>query len=368
MQKKILIVSMTVGSGHVRAGRALAEYANAYLPQILAEHLDAADIASPLARLFNQKMYEITIQNFPELWGRAYKAFDRSAAAKALQQLARLQAPFCKRLVRYIVSKQPDGIIFTYVGIAQLLAPVCRQRLKNAKLAMVVTDYHGHSLYNIPSIDQYFAADRFVKDDLAQAGVDRQKIEITGMPVSPLFYARRSAQGLKTKYGLPARQPAVLLMPNFLPRGEAEPMIAGLLNLKPKINLIVITSGNKELYYQINSSPLSGNANLTLINWTDAMDEFMSLADAIISKPGGMTVSECISLGKPLIIINPIPGQEERNAQFIERNHLGIVANSRQEIVEAVIRSLRARKRKQSFVQSLERNSCKSIFNYFLAR
>ena len=360
MKKKILIVSMTVGSGHVRAGRALAEYAHTYLPKILVEHLDAADIASPLARLFNQRMYEIAVQNFPELWGRAYKAFDRNTAAKALQQLAQLQAPFCKRLVRYIIAKQPAGIIFTYVGMAQLLAPMCRKRLKGAKLAMVVTDYHGHSLYNIPSIDQYFVADQFVKDGLAQAGVNRQKIEITGMPVNPLFYARHSVKDLKAKYGLSVRQPAVLLMPNFLPRDEVEPTIAGLINLKPRINLIIITSGNKELYYQINSSPLGSCDNLMLINWTDAMDEFMRIADAIISKPGGMTVSECISLGKPLIIINPIPGQEECNAQFIERNQLGIIANNRQEIIRAVARSLRARRHKQPFVQSLERNSCKS--------
>lgn len=366
MEKKILIVSMTVGSGHVRAGRALAEYADKYLPGIRAEHLNAADIASPLARLFNQKMYETVVTNFPELWGQAYKAFDHRATAQALRRISQLQAPFCRKLVRYIVSKRPDGIIFTYVGIAQLLSPIFRRRLEGVKIGMVVTDYHGHSLYNMPAVDRYFVADQYVKDDLVSAGVAGERIQVSGMPVSPLFYARRPAQELKTKYGLNSRQPVVLMMPNFLPREEVEPTIAELLDLKQKINLIVVSSGNKELYYQISSSVLSDNDNLTLINWTDAMDELMRVSDVVISKPGGMTVSECISLGKPLVIINPIPGQEEANARFMERSNLGIIAADRRGIMEAVQKLLRRRSRKNISEQSLENNSCKAIFDYFI--
>ena len=368
MGKKILIVSMTVGSGHVRAGRALAEYADKYLPDISVEHLNAADIASPLARLFNQKMYETMVSNFPELWGRAYEAFDHRVSAEALRHISQLQAPFCKKLVRYIVSKRPDGIIFTYVGIAQLLSPICHKRLDGVNIGMVVTDYHGHSLYNMPAIDRYFVADEYVKDELVSAGVAGERIQVSGMPVSPSFYAKRSVPELKTKYGLTNRQPVVLMMPNFLSRDEVEPTIAELLARKPLINLIVVASGNKELYYQISSSPLGDKSNLTLINWTDAMDEFMRLSDVVISKPGGMTVSECISLAKPLVIINPIPGQEERNARFMERNHLGIIARDRRQIIEGVFKSLRRRARKNSFGQSLERNSCKEIFDYFLGR
>lgn len=366
MKKKILIVSMTVGSGHVRAGRALAEYADKYLPGLSVEHLDAADIASPLARLFNRKMYEITIQNFPELWGQAYKAFDHRSSANALRQISQLQAPFCKKLVRYIVSRQPDAIIFTYVGVAQLLSSTCRKRLPGVKIGMVVTDYHGHSLYNMPVIDHYFVADQFVKDDLVAAGVAADRVLVSGMPVSPSFYAPLLVQELKTKYGLPARQNVVLMMPNFLHREEVEPTIGELLALKPKISLVVLASGNKELYYQISASPLSGCDNLTLIDWTDAMNEFMRLADVVVSKPGGMTVSECISLAKPLVIINPIPGQEEANARFMERNSFGIIAHNRAEIVDGVLKSLRGRKRSNSFGQSPERNSCKEIFDYFL--
>ena len=366
MQKKILIVSMTVGSGHVRAGRALVEYADKYLPEILVENLDAADIASPLARLFNRDIYETVISNFPELWGKAYEAFDHKPTARALRGISQLQAPFCKKLIRYIFSKRPDGIIFTYIGIAQLLAPICRRRLGPVAIGMVVTDYHGHSLYNMPAIDRYFVADQFVKDGLVSAGVAGERIKVTGMPVSPSFYARRSVKELKTKYGLPARQPVVLMMPNFMPSQEVEQTIYDLLDLKPKVSLVVVTSGNKELNYHIGASPLSNNENLTLINWTDAMDEFMGLANVIVSKPGGMTVSECISLGKPLVIIKPIPGQEEANARFVERNKLGVVAHGQKEIAAAVSKYLQRNKKINSAGQSLERNSCKEIFDYFI--
>jgi len=366
MAKKILIISMTVGSGHVRAGKALVDYADKYLPQVNVEHLDAADIASPLVRLVNQKFYEVASHNFPKLWGDVYKVFDHKMAAKILSQASHLQEPFCRKLIRYIISRQPDAVIFTYIGIAQLLAPLCRRRLNNIKIGIVVTDYHGHSFYNLPSADCWFVADSFIKNELAAAGVPAGCIRVSGMPVNPAFYAKRSVSELKIKYGIPLNRHVILMMPNFLPSDEIEPAITALLNLKPQVNLIIITSGNKELYYKISLSPLAENKNVTLINWTDAPDEFMRIADVVISKPGGMTISECISLGKPLVMINPIPGQEEANARFMEQNKQGVMAHTPKEIAQAAAEFLRKNQSQKYPIQSLEQNSCKTIFDYFL--
>lgn len=366
MTKKILIISMTVGSGHVRAGKALTDYADKYLPQLNVEHLDAADIASPLVRLVNQKFYEVAAHNFPKLWGDVYKIFDHKIAAQILAGASRLQEPFCRKLIRYIVSKQPDAVIFTYIGIAQLLAPSCRRRFNNIKIGIVVTDYHGHSFYNLPSADCWFVADSFIKNELVAAGVPADRIQASGIPVNPAFYTKRLVSELKIKYGIPLNRRVILMMPNFLPADEVEPAITALLNLKPQVSLIVITSGNKKLYYKINASSLAENKNLTLINWTDAPDEFMRIADVIISKPGGMTISECISLGKPLVIINPIPGQEEANARFMERNKYGVIARNPREIARAAAEFLRKNQNQKYSSQTLEQNSCKTIFDYFL--
>jgi len=191
-------------------------------------------------------------------------------------------------------------------------------------------------------------------------------IRVSGMPVNPAFYAKRSVSELKIKYGIPLNRHVILMMPNFLPSDEIEPAITALLNLKPQVNLIIITSGNKELYYKISLSPLAENKNVTLINWTDAPDEFMRIADVVISKPGGMTISECISLGKPLVMINPIPGQEEANARFMEQNKQGVMAHTPKEIAQAAAEFLRKNQSQKYPIQSLEQNSCKTIFDYFL--
>lgn len=364
MPKKILVISMTVGSGHVRAAEALAEYARVNLPDFSVEHLDAGTVASPVARLFNQKLYELSVEKFPKMWGRAYTTFDKKTAAFALGKASQLQVPFSRKLTRYLEAKRPSAVIFTYVGIAQMLAPVCKKAFPFMPQGIVVTDYHGHSFYSNPLLDYFFVADDFVKKGLVRAGVDPGKIAITGIPVNPQFYASRGAQPLKAKYGLDNGRPIVLLMPSSLAREDLDFAIGQLVGKTPRINLVVIASGNTELFESLQASEKFRQGTFTLIYWTEAMHEYMAMADAVISKPGGLTVSECVTLGKPMVIVNPIPGQEEYNAKYMVRHRLGIVAKRPTDIAAALATILRRAKRGATKITE-PKNSCKLIFDHF---
>lgn len=359
MKKKFLIISMKAGFGHLRAGEALADYAQSCLPDIIARHLDAGEIAPAPARLFNQKMYETMVREFPELWGRAYKAFDHRVPARALRHISRLQAPFCRKLIQEIVSYRPDAVIFTYVGIAQLLAPSCHRRLPGAKLAMVVTDYHGHSLYNIPAIDRFFVADDFVGKDLAAAGVDPSKIKITGIPVKKTFYADYNRQKIKRKLNLDNGAKNVLFVSRF-DKDFLLPALEKILALSERVNLIMVCGGNGTLYKKVKSC-VRGQ-NFKLLRWTNRLDQYMKAADAVVSKPGGLTISECLALGKKIVMIDPIPGQEERNAEFVVRRGYGRMANNAEEIAAAVGECLHV---SESGSDLARLNACDEIFKCF---
>jgi len=362
-KKKILILSMTAGSGHIRAAKALVEYAEANLPNVSAEHINISDIANPLIKLFNQDIFKLSVENWPKTWGKLYDASDNKPMASALSRAAKLQKPFNLKLAAYLKSKDPNGVIFTYSAPAQMLASTFRKYSPNIKLSLVVTDYHGHSFYNVPKIDKLFVPNQKVKDELLRAGVEEERISITGIPVNPRFYLKQDASELKAKYGLAAGRKTVLFMAScLLSQPDLIDAVRQMLAFDPKINLVFVASGNKEFYEAITGA-FPSQERLTVVNWTDAIDEYMKMSDVVISKAGGLTVSECLNLNKPMILLDPIPGQEERNAEFIEQNGLGVRIASIREIDRALAKIGSLEEKKEPAV--LPENSCEKIFKYF---
>ena len=358
---------MTAGSGHIRAAKALAEYAQASLPNVSAEHINISDIANPLIKLFNQDIFKLSIENWPKVWGRAYEAFDNRPTASVLSRASKLQRPFNYKVSKYLKSKKPEGVIFTYSAPAQMMAASFRRYSPEIKLSLVVTDYHGHSFYNVPNIDRLFVANQKVKNDLLHAGVDEEKISITGIPVDPRFYLKQDINELKRKYKIENGRPTVLFIASWasgsLSGSGLTDLIKQLLDFEPKINLIFLASGNQEAYETVTRSFPEEKRLLAEI-WTDAMDEYMKISDIVISKAGGLTVSECLSLNKPMIIFNPMPGQEERNAEFVEENSFGVKADSEREIASALSKAMLLSKDSSRSLASKD-NPCTKIFQYF---
>lgn len=358
---------MKTGSGHIQAAKALAEYAQNNLPGIAAEHINLSDISNPLIKLINQDLFNISIENWPKAWGKIYEVSDNKLAASVISRASKLQRPFNYKVSRYLKSKKPEGIIFTHPAIAQMMGSSFKRYSSEIKLSLVVTDYHGHSFYNVPNIDRLFAANQTVKNDLLHIGVAEEKISITGIPVSPRFYLEQDIDELKRKYKIGGARPTVLFIASWssglLSESELVYIIKQLLESKPEINLIFLAGGNQEAY-EAAVRLFSGEKRFSAEFWTDAMDEYMRISDVVISKPGGLTVSECLALNKPMIIFNPMPGQEERNAEFVEENNFGVKAASEREIVSVLSKAMALAKDNSRFSAAKE-NPCTKIFQYF---
>jgi len=357
--KKILVISMKTGWGHIKAAQALEEYAKINLPDFKINHVDLCEIEPGLGK-FLEVFYDITNDHLPTVWGAVYSTFDTGPVSSAFRNATGFQRLFRRRIKRYFRRQAVDGVIFTNVIPAPIVAPVCREVFPQIPLAVVVTDYHGHSYYNVPLIDRYFVAIPEVKNDLIRVGIDGRKISVTGIPVSKKFHAEYNAARLKRKLGFNNDFKTVLFI-SRLSKDFVLPTIAGLLAMQPKINLAMVCGGNNGLYKKIKEETKLQD-NFKLLNWTNRVDEYMKISDVVISKPGGLVISECLALDKMIIMTDPIPGQEERNAEFMAKYGYGKLALASDEIIEAASRVLSMPK---SGITAPRQNSCAEILKFF---
>jgi len=359
MAKKILVISMKAGWGHIKAAQALEEYAKNSLAGIEIIHADLCQIEPALGKFF-EIFYEITNDHLPSAWGTVYSTFDKEPVSAAFRRANGFQRLFRRRISRFLRRLDLSGVIFTNVIPAPMVAPPCREIFPNIPLAVVVTDYHGHSYYNVPLIDRYFVAIPEVKDDLVRVGIDSQKIEISGIPVDQKFYQNYNKAKIKRRLGFDNGAKTVLFI-SRLSKDFVVPALEGILRLDPEVNLIAVCGGNNQLCQKIKESVLP-RRNFKLVNWTARIDEYMKISDVVVTKPGGLVISECLALGKKIIMTDPIPGQEERNAEFIAKYNYGIMARDHQQIVAAVVENLRL---PESDLSNGNMNACASILDFF---
>jgi len=357
--KKILVISMKTGWGHIKAAQALEEYAKNNLPDFKIVHVDLCEIEPRLGKFF-EIFYDITNDRLPTVWGAVYETFDKDMVSSAFRKVNGFQRLFNRRIGRYLKRMSPDGVIFTNVIPAPMVAPACRKIFPNVPMAVVVTDYHGHSYYNVPLIDRYFVAIPEVKNDLVRAGVGEEKISVTGIPVGQKFYGDYNRAQLNKKFGFKNNSKTILFV-SRLNKDFVVPALEGLLAMDEPVNVIMVCGGNNELYKKIKQN-LPSRQNFKLLNWTNRLDEYMKIADVVVGKPGGLMISECLALGKQIIMTDPIPGQEERNAEFMAKYGYGKFALEPDQIVAAVGEILQMPKIDLPATRS---NSCAQILEYF---
>lgn len=326
MQKqKLLIISVSAGSGHISAAKALLEETNQHFPYIQAKHVDLLELISGRAKSIVENSYESIAKYFPEVWGAMYNKSNRPAASKAFSEMTKLlQMIKAKKLEAYIQDFAPDRIITTHFLPAHLLSHLKSIDLQTIPMDVVLTDYGSHALWYHPEVCTYYVASEQTKSEL-QAIDPEIDCKVSGIPIRSAFY-QSSSNNLKLELKL-GRRKTIL----FLAGGQGliplERYVSYTLkSLDTPTNIIAVAGKNKKLYRSLQKID-SGKHNFHAFGWTDNMYTLMRLSDCVVSKPGGITTSECITLKKPLIAIEPIPGQEMDNAHFLESQNLGTYAH-----------------------------------------
>jgi processive 1,2-diacylglycerol beta-glucosyltransferase len=317
---RILILSASSGAGHVRAADALEQAFRAH-GGCSVEHVDALDYVSKLFQKIYNDAYVAMMRRAPDLLGLLYKTMDQPWQHPA-PRLAwdRLNA---QPMIRVLKRVQPDLCIATHFLPAEILAWLTAKKKLLARDAVVVTDYDVHATILSGSMDRYYVAVQEAAEYLAGVGVPREKLAVTGIPIDPRFEVPLERHEARRKLALSKHAHILLLSAGGYAVGPLEQLVRDLLAHEHPWQIVAIAGKAEQLKRHLDQMARSagaledGGPRLVPVGFTKEMDQYMAAADVLIGKAGGLTTSEALARGLPMVLIDPIPGQEERNADHL---------------------------------------------------
>ncbi|MBU1852548.1 MAG: glycosyltransferase [Candidatus Omnitrophica bacterium] len=338
---KILLTYAYAGVGHKKAAEAVKNALLTYNDRLDLRIVDILDYTNPVFKFLYPRMYLFLINRTPLLWGFFYYLFDLRLVDKIVAPLRSffhsLQA---KRFIRFVLEEDPDVIISTHFFSSEVVSTLKRKKIFKGSLLTIITDFLPHYFWMARESDTFIVAIERTKNDLIKRGIEEEKIKVLGIPCDPVFTISKDAGSLIEKLGLRKGFFNLLIMGGGFGTGPIEEIAAALCNMKPeirdKIQLIVICGKNKNLFEKLDRKKLDLKVKLCVFGYMSNIDEFMEVSDCIITKSGGLTVSEALSKKLPMIIIQPILGQEMRNCKILTGYGTAVRANKVGEIKDYI--------------------------------
>jgi processive 1,2-diacylglycerol beta-glucosyltransferase len=314
----LLILSVSAGAGHVRAAEAIASAARAATPPFDATHLELLTLVPREFRKLYGEQYIRLVEKLPQLWSFLYSKSDRPTRDSLPGKLKRaVEKLNTRKLSAAIEALAPDAILCTHFLPAELLSNQRRKGKQLPPLWVQVTDFDVHALWVHPHVDRYCVANEEVAFRLADRGVPRAKISVTGIPVMPQFSVPLERATCAAELGLAADKFTVLMMAGGAGVGSLDELAARLLGLPQELQLVALAGRNAELLKRLQVLARRHPGKLFPLGFTTTVERVMTAADLVVTKPGGLSVSECLAKQRPMLLVSPIPGQEERNADYL---------------------------------------------------
>jgi len=328
MFKRILIISASAGNGHVKAAEAEERAARAMFGEsVEIKNVDALHYSSSMLRELYSKGYIHMVNKMPDALGILYDRMDTPwEGEKRRLAFHRMNT---KPLVDLILDYKPDLCISThFLGSEMISWLICKKRIETVN-AIVVTDFDAHAMWFCRHYDRYFVALEQTRFVLGKHGIDPNLVTVSGIPIDPVFAQNKDKQEMRQKYGLDPGLPTILLSAGGFGVGPMEQITAELSSLTRSVQVVALCGKNSSLKERMQGLADSAPQSLHIVpvGYTDKMDEYMSAADILLGKTGGLTTSEALAKGLAFVIFNPIPGQEERNSDHLLENGIGIRCN-----------------------------------------
>ncbi len=344
---RILIATVTAGGGHLAAAAALDEAWRASRPRDVVERVDLVNFFSKLHRSIHHGGYDKLVEHAPELWGMLFKQTDNPARARKLAKWRRLfTTPSRHRFVSFLDRFKPDVVLCTHYlpfetlgalrqksaavhkrrGRTTVLASgLTERRHRNPAIVSIVTDFEAHALWMDPAVDLYCVAAEHTKARLVARGAPTENITVTGIPIAAKFSAKIAQRVVRQRYGLRDDQPVLLALSGGFGMGPVAEALAELDKVTIPFQIIVVAGRNDELRRKLAAQDHKHPTHV--LGFTTNMHELMAVADLIITKPGGLTSSEALAMGRPMLILDPIPGQEAANSDFLLEHGAAVKVN-----------------------------------------
>lgn len=332
---KILILSATFGDGHKQVAKAISEAVNSCTTDLEPITIDVMQWLHPYLYPVSNYFYKMVIKKFPNIYGYFYqKTKNRNSFSDKLDVLFTSDMDTMFEIINRV---NPKVVVSTYPFAASIISKLKEQRLIDIPMVTIITDYTNHSFWIHPFTDQYLVGSEQVKANLIASGVESEKIKCTGIPIMQKFAHTQSREQLALKYGLNPNQLTILIMgggEGFIGRGTKT--FKAFEKLDVPIQLIIICGRNNKLQKQLSEVLAESKHNVLLLGYFENVNELMAISDLLISKPGGVTITEALAMELPLLIFQPLPGQEEGNADFLMDLGLAMLCKNENDVINRI--------------------------------
>ncbi|MBI3012212.1 MAG: glycosyltransferase [Elusimicrobia bacterium] len=317
LRQQIAFLYASPNSGHkICAGAVRKVFDSCYPSTLHTVELDTITYLYPILGSLVAKTYLEILRYTPQLWDFLYDNPEVEELTREIRQLFNI---FNAQKLKFLIEQyQPTAFVCTHAVPCGVIAEYKRRGETKMPLVGILTDYAVHSYWIYPEVDLYIVANQSSEETLLRKGIRKEKIKICGIPIDPAFGNKLTKEKARKKLGLDPMKKTLLLMGGTHGWGPLQDTLDEILSLRLPIQILIVTGLNKELKSNLQRKQKS--RSVQIYGYTRTIPLLMDASDILVTKPGGITTSESLAKGLPMVLVNPIPGQEERNAEHLVKN------------------------------------------------
>ncbi len=332
--KRILLMYITKVSGHRQATIAIEDTLKSLNPDVEIMSINGFGYTYPILERVVNRAYMGVVRRTPKVWDYLYdnpKVFKRSQSIKEF-----LHKTSHSKLSKLMHKFNPDAVLCTQAFPCGMVADYKMAHNLKMKLIGVLTDYAPHSYWLNDGVDYYVVPSKDAKERFVKKGIPENRVKLFGIPIQPKFAAKLDKAKLAEKMNLDVKIPTILIMGGGQGLGPIKKVVKSLTKMKKDLQIFIIAGTNKKLIKWARKRALKFKKKILAYEYAKNVDELMELATLIITKPGGMTTTEALAKGVPMVIVDPLPGQEMRNTDFLLKSGIAIRIDRASDIGEEV--------------------------------
>lgn len=330
---KVLILTSDFGEGHQQVAEAIHQVLAAQQEPVECRIVNVVEQLHPRLHSISRTMFLHAVQKMPGLYGYLYrKTYEAKASSHIMSELTSFGL---KRLEHLLLEEQPDLVVSTFPFASGAMSLLRKHRVTAVPLITIITDHTIHQAWIHPATDLYLVGSQGVKDGLIKNGVPAPLIQVTGIPLRLAFESKVSKHALRLQHGLRPRTPTVLILGGGCGLFGEDLLDPAMLDAMPgPLQAVVICGHNEKARAHVQRSLQDCRHEVAVKGFVDNMQDWMAMADLILTKPGGVTTAEAMALETPMLLYKPIPGQEEDNLRYLTSTGVAQSAHSGEMLME----------------------------------
>jgi len=354
-RERILLIYITKVSGHRQATVAIQKSLKQLNPNIEAPTVNGFGYTYPILEKVVNRAYMSVIKRTPKVWDYMYDNPKIVKKSKSIKDF--LHKTSYDKFARLFLRYNPDAVVCTQAFPCGMVAAYKKKHNLKTVIIGVLTDFSPHSFWINEGVDYYVVPSVEAKERFIKKGVPADQIKVYGIPIRTKFSTQLDKKPIADSLGLDVNKPTIVIMGGGQGLGPIKKIVKSLIKVNLDFQMIVLAGINKKIINSLKRYTKKSEKKILIFEFANNVDELMEIATLIITKPGGITTAECFAKGLPMVIVNPIPGQEMRNTDFLIKKGIGIRIDDTSDIGEEVELLLKSPERLASMSKAAYENA-----------